>query len=150
MLELKVANKGCIRRISARSLRAAKTRNLIAVLAIALTTLLFMSLFSIAGAIVNSFQESTFRQVGGRFHGTFKDVTQEQIDELSTDERIKSIALRQMLGMPTAPPFNKAQSRSAGWTKTARGITSSSSRKAITRAKRMKSSWTAGCWRCSA
>ena len=108
MLELKVANKGCIRRISARSLRAAKTRNLIAVLAIALTTLLFMSLFSIAGAIVNSFQESTFRQVGGRFHGTFKDVTQEQIDELSTDERIKSIALRQMLGMPTDPPFNKA------------------------------------------
>ena len=80
MLELKVANKGCIRRISARSLRAAKTRNLIAVLAIALTTLLFMSLFSIAGAIVNSFQESTFRQVGGRFHGTFKDETQEQID----------------------------------------------------------------------
>ncbi len=105
---IKVANRGCIRRISARSLRAAKVRNVIAVLAIALTTVLFMSLFSIAGAIVNAFQESTFRQVGGRFHGTFKNVSQTQIDELSTDERIKSIALRQFLGMPADPPFNKA------------------------------------------
>ncbi len=104
----KVANKGCIRRISARSLRASRTRNIIAVLAIALTTLLFMSLFSIAGAIVNSFQESTFRQVGGRFHGTFKNVTEEQITALSTDERIVQIAKRQFLGLPYDPPFNKA------------------------------------------
>ncbi len=106
--ETKVPNKGCIRRISARSLRAAKARNGVAVLAIALTTLLFMSLFSIAGGIVHSFQESTFRQVGGRFHGTFKDVTGEQIAELSGDERIVQTAVRQMLGMPTDPPFNKA------------------------------------------
>lgn len=104
----KVPNRGCIRRISARSLRAAKTRNAVAVLAIALTTVLFMSLFSIAGAIVNSFQESTFRQVGGRFHGTFKDVTAEEIAALSGDERIVRTAERQFLGMPTDPPFNKA------------------------------------------
>lgn len=107
-IETKVPNKRCIRRISARSLKASRTRNLIAVMAIALTTLLFMSLFSIAGAIVNSFQESTFRQVGGRFHGTFKDVTPEQIEILSDDERIVSAAIRQMLGMPTDPPFNKS------------------------------------------
>lgn len=107
-LETKVPNRGCIRRLSARSLKAARTRNLIAVAAIALTTLLFMSLFSIAGAIVNSFQESTFRQVGGRFHGTFKNVTEEQIAELSTDPRLVQIGNRLFMGMPTDPPFNKA------------------------------------------
>lgn len=105
---MKVANRGCIRRLSARSLKAAKTRNCIAVTAIALTTLLFMSLFTIAGTIVNSYQQETFRQVGGDFHGTFKDVTEEQIAELSADPRIVSFGNRLMLGMPTDPPFNKA------------------------------------------
>ena len=45
---LNVPNKKCIRRLSDRSLKAAKTRNIIAVIAIALTTVLFTSLFTIA------------------------------------------------------------------------------------------------------
>ena len=39
---LNVPNKKCIRRLSDRSLKAAKTRNIIAVIAIALTTVLFI------------------------------------------------------------------------------------------------------------
>ena len=45
---LNVANRSCIRRLSLRAMRANRTRNLVAVLAIAMTALLFTSLFTIA------------------------------------------------------------------------------------------------------
>ena len=43
---MKVSNRKCVRRLSLRTLRANRTRNLIAVLAIALTTVLFTTLFT--------------------------------------------------------------------------------------------------------
>ena len=48
---MKVSNGKCIRTLSHRSLRANRTRNIVAVLAIALTTVLFTSLFTIAMSI---------------------------------------------------------------------------------------------------
>ncbi|MDY3618750.1 ABC transporter permease [Agathobaculum sp.] len=105
---LKVSNKKCIRRLSDKSLKAARTRNLIAVLAIALTTLLFTSLFTIAMTINNSFQQQTFRQVGGDMMGTFKDLTEEQVIDLSDDPLITKWGARLMLGFPTEAPFNKS------------------------------------------
>ena len=72
---LRVSNGNCIRRIGWRAMGAAKTRNIIAVLAIALTTTLFTSLFTIAMSINDGFQRSNFRQVGGYSHGGFKYLT---------------------------------------------------------------------------
>ena len=46
-----VNNRGCIRRLSFRTVMASRKRNAIAVLAIALTTLLFTSLFTIVLSI---------------------------------------------------------------------------------------------------
>ena len=89
-------------------MKANRSRNLIAVIAIALTTILFTALLTIAGTIVNSYQQETFRQVGGDFHGTFKNVTEEQIEQLAFDPLIVKSGARLMLGMPTDPPFNKA------------------------------------------
>lgn len=105
---IQVSNKKCIRSLSFKSLRANRTRNIIAVMAIALTTLLFSSLFTIAITIVNSYQQETFRQVGGDMHGSFKDVTYEQMEELKQDPLIVTSASRLLLGMPSDIPFNKA------------------------------------------
>ena len=44
---MKVSNRACIRNLSLKGLRAARTRNLIAVLAIALTTVTLFSYHSI-------------------------------------------------------------------------------------------------------
>lgn len=44
---MKVSNGSCIRRLSIRALLANRTRNVVAVLAIALTAMLFTSLFTI-------------------------------------------------------------------------------------------------------
>ena len=105
---MKVSNGKTIRRLGWRSMRAARTRNLIAILAIALTTVLFTSLFTIAMSINDGFQQSNFRQVGGFSHGGFKYLTEEQFNELKDDPLIEQWGLRRFLGMPTEVPFNKS------------------------------------------
>ena len=105
---IKVSNQSCIRRLSLKSLKSSRTRNLIGILAIALTTILFTSLFTIAISINDGIQQNTFRQVGGFSHGGFKDLTEEQFQELKEDPLIKEYGLRRFLGMPTDQPFHKS------------------------------------------
>ena len=105
---MKVSNGKTIRRLGWRSMKAARTRNLIAVLAIALTTVLFTSLFTIAMSINDGFQQSNFRQVGGFSHGGFKYLTEEQFNNLKDDPLIDQWGMRRFIGMPTEVPFNKS------------------------------------------
>ena len=79
---MNVKNRNCIRKLSFQSLWASRKRNLIAVAAIVLTTLLFTSLFTVVMSINSSYQTYTFRQIGGYCHGTFKDVTEEQAEAI--------------------------------------------------------------------
>ena len=105
---LNVANRGCIRRLSLRALRANRTRNLVAALAIALTALLFTSLFTIALSINEGIQQANFRQGGGFYHGGFKYLTEAQFNELKEDPGIEAWSLRRYLGTPTEAPFHKS------------------------------------------
>lgn len=105
---MKVKNRGCIRNLSIKQFRTTKARNLIAVFAISLTTLLFTSLFTIAASINDGFQQSNFRQVGGWSHGGFKYLTEEQFQELKSDPLIQKWGLRRFVGMPSKVPFNKS------------------------------------------
>lgn len=105
---MKVSNRKCVRHLAWKSLLASRTRNLIAIVAIALTTMLFTSLFTIALSINEGFQQSNFRQVGGFSHGGFKYMTQAQFNELKDDPLISQWGERRYLGMPTETPFNKS------------------------------------------
>lgn len=105
---MNVSNRKCIRHLSFKSLRASKSRNIVAILAIALTTLLFTSLFTIALSINDGIQQSNFRQVGGYSHGGFKYLSQAQFDALKDDPLIAQRGLRRFVGMPTEVPFNKS------------------------------------------
>ena len=97
---MNVSNGKCIRDLSRKSLRANRTRNLIAVLAIALTTVLFTSLFTIALSINDGFQQNNFRQVGGYSHGGFKYLTEAQYEALKDDPLYQA-----RLGMGDRPNF---------------------------------------------
>lgn len=105
---MKVSNRKCVRRLSRRSLAANRTRNIVAIVAIALTAMLFTSLFTIAFSINEGFQQANFRQVGGYSHGGFKYLTEEQYNELKDDPLIAEHGLRRFLGMPREVPFNKS------------------------------------------
>ena len=105
---MKVSNRKCIRHLAWKSLLASRTRNLIAIAAIALTAVLFTSLFTIALSINEGFQQSNFRQAGGFSHGGFKYITEEQAEELRADPLIDQWGMRRFLGMPADVPFNKS------------------------------------------
>ncbi len=105
---IKVKNKKIKSFLSRKTLFANKNRNIIAISAIILTTLLFTSLFTIAISINDGFQQNNFRQAGGFAHGTFKYLTKEQYGQLKDDTLIKEYGVRRFLGMPTDEPFNKS------------------------------------------
>lgn len=104
---IRVSNKKTVRRLGRKSMAAARTRNWIAVLAIALTTVLFTSLFTIALSLNDGMQQASFRQAGGYNHGSFKYLTQEQFTALKEDEDIREWGLRRFIGMPQEAPFQK-------------------------------------------
>lgn len=102
-----VNNRGCIRLLSFRTLMASRKRNAIAVLAIALTTLLFTSLFTIVLSINETNQNYQFRGVGTYAHGAFKDVDDDQIRALSAHPRVKAAGRRTVIGICTSGAFEK-------------------------------------------
>lgn len=107
VMAMKVQNKKCIRRLSRKSLYAYRKRNLIAILAIALTTVLFTSLFTIVLSINTSFETYQFRQLGGYNHGTFKEVNEEQILAISAHKNVKETGVRNAIGTITEGVFGK-------------------------------------------
>lgn len=104
---MKVKNGSCIRHLSFKTLMSAKKRNIIAVLAIALTALLFTSLFTIVMSINETNQSYQFRSVGGYAHGAFKDVDEDQIAVLSAHPDVKAVGVRTVLGLATQGAFEK-------------------------------------------
>ena len=104
---MNVKNRKCIRKLSCRSLWASRKRNIIAIIAIVLTALLFTSLFTIAMSINSSYEMYTFRQVGGYCHGTFKEVTEEQVKAISNHSNVKAIGKRISTGYMDSGAFAK-------------------------------------------
>lgn len=103
---IKVSNGSCVRRLGFRSMKAARVRNAVAALAIALTTVLFTSLFTIAASINYSLQQENFRRAGGDAHGSIKYISWEQSEQLRRDPLIQDSWRRLFVGMPHDPPFH--------------------------------------------
>lgn len=86
---LSVGNKKAIARLADKSFRANRTRNIIAAIAIALTAILFTTLFTIGSGMVESFEQQTMRQSGSDAHGVFKNLNQEQAEKIISHPLIK-------------------------------------------------------------
>lgn len=104
---IRVRNGKAISNLARKSLYSNRNRNLVAILAIALTTLLFTALFTVGGTLAESLEQQTFRQAGGDMHGTFKNISLAQVEELRKDPLVVSSGARLLVGMPKEAPFNK-------------------------------------------
>ena len=104
---MRVKNRKLIWSLSVRSLLAARKRNWIAVIAIALTSLLITSLFTILLSVNASYQTYQFRQLGGYMHGTFKKVTPQQIEAISAHRLVREGGVRTVIGTATEGVFAK-------------------------------------------
>ncbi len=92
-----VNSKKAISRLSKRSLKSSKSRNIIAVLAIALTTVLFTTLFTIGSGMIENFQQQTMRMAGGDGMGVLKYITDEQYDAVKNHKLIDEISYNRLL-----------------------------------------------------
>lgn len=139
---MNVKNRKCIRKLSWRSLWASRKRNIIAIIAIALTALLFTSLFTIVMSINSSYEMYTFRQVGGYCHGTFKEVTEEQIKNISAHSNVKAAGKRITIGYMNSGIFAKLQPKLASWTTTVLNGVSQNPLQDMPHKEERKSPWT--------
>lgn len=94
---IKVKNRKAIRNLSNKSFRANRTRNLIAIIAIALTAVLFTTLFTMGSGTVESLQQATMRQAGGDGHAVLKYITDAEFASVKDHPLIKEIAYNRML-----------------------------------------------------
>ncbi|WP_270563877.1 ABC transporter permease [Clostridium beijerinckii] len=107
MMFFKNNNNAIIRRLAIKTMKANKLRNIFAVVAIALTTLLFTSLFTIGIGIKESLEKETMRQSGGYAHGTFKYLNEEELNKLKIHPLIKDFGYSIMLSMGENKEFLK-------------------------------------------
>ncbi|MEG1027981.1 MAG: ABC transporter permease, partial [Oscillospiraceae bacterium] len=94
---LKVDNKKTIRNLANKSFKASRTRNIVAVIAIALTTILFTSVFTMGIGTVESLQMATMRQAGGDGHAMLKYITDEEFEAVKNHKSIDRIAYNRIL-----------------------------------------------------
>ena len=96
---MKNNNGAAVKKLSSRSLRHNRTRNLFAVLAIILTGMLFTAVFSLLGGVMQVTEESTMREVGGRAHAGLKGATMEQYEKIISDPLVKRSDYNILIGV---------------------------------------------------
>ena len=94
---IKVQNRKLINRLSARSLKANRLRNVFAITAIALTALLFSILFTLGIGTIDGLQQAMMRQAGGDGHAALKYITLKEFNKIKEHPLIKEISYNQML-----------------------------------------------------
>ena len=94
---IKVTNKKAIRNLAYKSFKNNKIRNFIAIIAIALTTILFTTLFTLGMGTVESIQKASMRQAGGDGHAVVKYITDNEFNTIKEHPLIKEIAYDRML-----------------------------------------------------
>ena len=107
---IRVKNKQVIGNISRKSLKANRSRNLVAISAIALTALLFTSLFTVGGSMLKTIERNTCRQVGTIAHAGYKFITPEQFDSVKAHPSIKQCSYNIFLSEAENPELSKIRS----------------------------------------
>ena len=94
----KVNNRRVIRRLAFRELKSDWKMNLMVILSIVLTCILFTALISIGGGLVNGIQRETMRQVGGDKMAGLKCVLPEDYEKVKEDSATRDVVYRIIVG----------------------------------------------------
>ena len=88
-----------VRVLKQRLFQKNKGRNLVAVLAILMTTMMFATLFTLAQSMSENLVEMTFRQTGYDAQISFKAITSEQAKMLANHPDVKEVGESTVLGL---------------------------------------------------
>lgn len=102
-------NQKVINNLSRKSLKNNKLRNVFAVIAIVLTTVLFTTFFTLSMGMVKSMEEETMRQTGGSAHASLKYLTYEEYNNMKDHPLIKEIGYSVLVGFAENEELIKRQ-----------------------------------------
>lgn len=85
--------------LSQRLFHKNKGRNLVAILAILMTTMMFTTLFTLAQSMSENLVEMTFRQTGYDAQASFKSIQDEQVEKLAAHPQVKEVGESIVLGL---------------------------------------------------
>lgn len=88
-----------VRVLNQRIFRKNRGRNLVAVIAILMTTLMFATLFTLAQSMSENLVEMTFRQTGYDAQASFKAIKAEQVEKLAAHSEVKEVGESIVLGL---------------------------------------------------
>lgn len=91
--------KSIIQTLANRSFKANKTRNLVAVFAIVLTTVMFTSLFVLSQSMIKNMQTMYFQQAGYDSHLSSGTMTDEEMNKIITHDAVKDWGQSIVLGI---------------------------------------------------
>lgn len=101
----KVGNRKVIRRFAFRELQSNPKMNLVVILSIVLTCILFTALTSIGGSLMNGMRQETMRQVGGDSMAGLKYVLPEDYEKVRSDNATKNVVYRILVGRAVNDAF---------------------------------------------
>ncbi len=91
--------KSIIRTLTNRSFKANKTRNLIAVFAIVLTTVMFTSLFVLSQSMVENMRDMNFQQAGNNSHLSSGTMTDADVEKIIAHETVRDYGESTIIGV---------------------------------------------------
>ena len=85
-------NRPIIKKLSRRYFKASKSRNIIAIVAIILTTVLFTTIFTLGSGLIDTVQDQNIRKMGGDGQAVLNYISDEVFDDVKGNELIDRIA----------------------------------------------------------
>ena len=91
--------KSIIRTLTNRSFKANRTRNVVAVFAIILTTVMFTTLFVLSQSMVQNLQDMNFQRAGYDSHLSSSMLTDEEIKKITAHEAVRDFGKSIVIGV---------------------------------------------------
>lgn len=85
-------NRPIIKKLSGRYFKSSKSRNVIAIIAIILTSILFTTIFTLGSGLIDTVQDQNIRKAGGDGHAALSYISDEVFNDLKDSDLIDRIS----------------------------------------------------------
>ena len=103
----KVKNKKATTNLATSGIKSNMKKYLVLIMAVILTTLLFSSLFTVGGSMIEETQISTMREIGTSYHAGLKYMSKPEYEQVKDDPKLKNLSYCIMVGYLMDDKLNK-------------------------------------------
>ncbi|MCR5214735.1 MAG: ABC transporter permease [Eubacterium sp.] len=103
----KVNNKKAISKLAISGIKSNIKKYIVLIGAVILTTLLFSSLFTVGGSVIEETQISSMRKIGTTYHAGLKYLSLPEYEQVKNDPKLKDISYCIMVGYLSSDKLSK-------------------------------------------